>query len=161
MFISDNFEFNKLVNDIISETYSEEFLTKRDYYVKSVGSYRWLKEFGTYHFKFGRQKGTSTFCLKILDDYDSFLFVRNKSMTIHKRNLIRDGYLINMDGDWIYNFKNKKCNEVFCIEDLNRLRGITFPDIIIIDDYSEIKNEIIEELYFFISHNVKLVLCFG
>lgn len=66
-----------------------------------------------------------------------------------------------MDGDWIYNFKNKKCNEVFCIEDLNRLRGITFPDIIIIDDYSEIKNEIIEELYFFISHNVKLVLCFG
>jgi hypothetical protein len=163
--LSENEKFVSFIDEIINESLNkyndEKFVNLR----KDISKEYYLKEICTYHFAFPRQQGTTTFILKLLDKYlNSCLFVNKQRMVEDIKYRIKMGFYLDIDEGWKGSFINKERMEksIFNINSSNSLRGINFSEIILIDNFSYIKPEVMNDFYNKIQPtNVKCILCFG
>lgn len=165
MKLSENEKFVSFIDEIINESLNkyndEKFVNLR----KGIGKEYYLKEICTYHFAFPRQQGTTTSVLKLLDKYsNSCLFVDTQRMVDAIKQRIKMGFYCDIDEGWKGSLINKErmLKSIFNINSPDSLRGINFPEIILIDNFKYIKQETINDFYQIIQPtNVKCVLCFG
>lgn len=165
MKLSENEKFVSFIDEKINESLNkyndEKFVNLR----KAIGKEYYLKEICTYHFAFSRQQGTTTFVLKLLDKYsNSCLFVDKQRMVDAIKQRIKMGFYCDIDEGWKVSLINKErmLKSIFNINSPYSLRGINFPEIVVIDNFKYIKSKIINNFYDLIKPtNVKCILCFG